>query len=239
MKSKARTILSLLAPAIFLLLFALPTTAFASLEKATIRVEFADGMTQSERLAFTDEKKSEYNNNGIDGVVVTNEVTIWMVLEADEAIVEPEINDLSEDSRLQRFVVLDRVYPGSSTYGGLDVHAETDPRGEADAAMNASTYERMRMRLRFAEGLSNSEKLDVIDTYFVDFSNDGLGGALIGDEDWKWLSVEIEGREEYVEYWTEKLKDDPAFSEWRILDIFNLGEPTLPELLSHVTTDER
>lgn len=239
MKTMTRVIFGAMAPAIFLLVMVAPTAAFAGLEASAIRAQFDSSLTQTQRLSFTDEKKSDYENDNITGVVVTNEVNIWMVIEGEDDAIASEIKSLLGDSRLTGVSVLDEKNPASRLYPGLNVHGETDPRGEADAAMNAESYKKTRIRLRFSDNLSISERINVIDAYYSDFAGDGLGGVLVGDEDWEWLEVEIEGPQEFIDYWVMKLEDDESFADNEVLDVVAPQSATLPELVSHIKPDTR
>jgi hypothetical protein len=239
MTKMTRVILGTVAPAIFLMLMVAPTAAFAGLETSAIRAEFDSSLTQSQRLAFTDQKETDYEDDNFTGVVVTNEVNIWMVIEGNDAKIASEVQSLMSDSRLTGVTVVDERNPTSRLYAGLNVHGETDPRGEADAEMSADSYRKARIRLRFDDGLSISEKIDVIDAYYGDFAGDGLGGVLVGDGDWKWLEVEIEGPEKFVDYWVMKLQEDESFDADEVLDVAQPADATLPELVSHIKTDIR
>ena len=238
-KFVARVTFGAIAPAIFLLLMVAPTAAFAGLDTLAIRAQFDSSLTQTQRLSFTDKKEAAYGNANFTGVVVTNEVNIWMVIEGNGEEIASEVQSLQSDSRLTGVTVVDERNPSSRLYAGLSVHGETDPRGEADAEMSAESYKKARIRLRFDNGLSTPEKGNVIDKYYGDFAGDGLGGVMIGDDGWQWLEVEIEGPGEYVDYWVMKLQDDESFADNEVLDVVQPQSATLPELVSHIKTDTR
>ena len=239
MFTKKKSIFGFLAASIFLVLVAVPATASADLQKSTLRAQFADGVTQEQRVAFTDNKFNDYVDDGIDGHIVTNDEHAWFLLEGNDTTVDQEIDALQSDNQLVEVELLHESYPETSTLSGLVSHTEYDPRANADAFTSRGSYVKMHLRAKYESNLSTTEKLNFVDSYFSGFSGDGMGGVMIDGNGWAWVTIEIEGSDSDIDYWLGQLRDDNRIEELEMLSNSESEQATLQELVSHTNADSR
>jgi hypothetical protein len=209
MSDRKHAIFGIFAAVFMFVALGAPSTAMADLKRATVSFEFESSTGSEDRVGFVDEKYTEYDGDNIDGYIAAHKRWGAIVIESQESLIDSEIDDLNNDSRLAEVTVLDEVYPDTESFTSLGTHTELDVRNTASAAKSADTYKRSYVRARFASGLSDSEKVNWHDEHFSDFTDAGLGGLFILGHGHNFITIEIEGKTSEVDCWLGRLEDDP------------------------------
>ncbi len=236
-----RSIVAMVATALFAVAFGMPASASAGEDdgRVVVRANFDSTLNQTQRVGFVDDKEDDFEQDNIVGYVAAHEKNSLFVLEGLETSLRDAVGDLHDDSRLDGVEVVSEEVLEATTFNSIVTHTELDTRDEVAATGTPTKYKRTVVQVELSDNLTDSQAVSWHDGYFTGFDQDGLGGLFVNGNGNDLITLEFEGKPEYVDDWLQQISSDVDVDTMDVLHSDYTTNAGYTDLVGHVPSDER